>query len=373
MRSGQLLTELYRAGKAEKATLASVYELELALEDANRAVGRFEFDHAAEILAFALQQLPTIPRNESSLRLRARCLVAFASIRRDQGRLLGPHGAISMYKQAREIWQHIGAGHELARVALYLGACSEMEKNYSQALKYYNETIERAEELGGLPSLKAKAFLRIGTVLTKTKALDEADVWLERGTREYESRALAGDYSLARQKQAILKREQGDLDKALDIAYESALSVPDVDSFRNTQTKILMADLLLSAGEEDRAISQMVEAESLALTHGFYHQLGALHDILDRFSEGDTQTPQGPVIRSGREVYQQQDDVYRSLCERLSLGQMRELCYRLHIDYHSLYGESQTEKIGSLLIRVRLLDQWDNFVEQVDQIYSSPN
>jgi tetratricopeptide (TPR) repeat protein len=362
MNSKEILSELYKATKTEKQTHAVLYELELLLESAIREVGRFQYEEATELLLGILTSLQPLPQNNATLELHARTLVQLASIKRDQGFIHGPSGALNLYQRAHAIWRHLGNHNEVARMFLFLGACNEMQSRYTDALKNYLMALDMLDNVGDLASLRGRVTLRVGTVLTKIESLGEAESWIRESLRLLEPRAEVGGLVYAHQKLAILHKFQGKLDKALALVEETVPLVSDSDKFRSTQTKILQADLFLSTGEEDSALEALSEAEDLAVRFGFRHQLASLNLIVSQHIAGAV-----PRVWSQSSLQLSTEEKSQSLLlgilnEQLNLGEVQALCHRLGVDYRELSGSNRLARTSTLLLRMRLTNRTSDLI-----------
>lgn len=369
---GQILTQLYRDTRQQSLSASRANDMELLLEEALRLAGRFDFERAASILHGILQELPLFSNTVVTLRLQARCLTQLGNIRRDQGQVDGIGGAYRLYSRARDIWQVLGEMGQVALCTWYLGACHEMLKNYTEALKSYKEAIDLVETIGDLEILRGKILLRIGTVLTKKDAYEEAERTINSSLYLLGGRVPDADYGFAQQKLAIVYLYRGYVDKAQRLIYETLRLIPKDDRFRQTQTKILMTDLLLSIGDEDAGLTVASEAETLALQCGFEHQRSTLYEIVNKHAFRATSSH----VTATRSVSHAQrnellEEIYQVLYHDFTEQEISDLCAKVGLEYGDLDGESRSAKIRSLLIRANLLGKLDSLISFVHRNYSA--
>jgi len=376
MQTSAILTQLYKILQDESKSEASTYDLEMIFESGAQAASRFDFNSAIPILLNVLTGLQAIPPSKKSLHLQVRCLIELGNIRRDQGFVTGYQGAQQLYQRAKTIAESLGEKSTIAELLLYLGACNEMQKQYIVALHYYGDALELIDVLGGMEYLRGRVLLRIGTILTKTRSLDEAERTLLRSLNLLEGRTTIGGFGHAQQKLAIVYKEQKKLDSALRIVTDTIKAISKESTFRLTQTKILAADLLFSMGDEDEALEEVSQAENMAVDYGFSHQLNALYSMVEKHSNSyhkdlekndislrKSENPDSTFISSDPRYLR----FYDLLKSGGSFSSLQQISSHLGVKYENLSGASVSEKANSLLIQLKLLGK----EEQLESLLSS--
>jgi hypothetical protein len=138
-------------------------------------------------------------------------MVLLGDAHRDQGRLQGPHSAVSSYRRALSVYGELDIPRRSAQVELSLTVVSEMGGELQAAARGY-ALLAGDERLSGRD--RARSQLWIGTALSKDGEHGHAARVTTEAAREFEDLDEAEDWSVAQQKLALAYRGAGNLAQA---------------------------------------------------------------------------------------------------------------------------------------------------------------
>jgi hypothetical protein len=257
---------------------ADVGQWEDDLDEALIAFSNQGFVSAETILRPYLNRLAAPDGFEGHERLAARTFKLNADILRDRGSTHGVRSADSEYQKARSIHVLLNDSRHVAQDELMIAVVNEMNGRLALAGADYR----RLAEDDRLPETdRARAKLWIGTVLTKSKAGDEAVSAVEAGIRRLDA-AGASDAEIATgyQKLALAELFAGHLDAA-HLALDTAEQVlPSSSRLRKVRGLVARGHLLLTDRQtRDAGLLCLNEAEVIASAFGLEHQLRTINSL----------------------------------------------------------------------------------------------
>ena len=261
------------------------------IDDLDRArlyADRQNFVLASRLIERWLGRADQTELDETSLYLQGRSLVLLGNLQRDQGELVGPGSARSVYSKALAAFAVLKAVPRIGQIELLLTVVSEMSGEIEQSARAYQALADDARLS---PLDRARARLWVGTALAKSSRLSEekasvAITAIGAAIEEFESLDEPDEWGVAHQKLALAHLAAGNPDTAhryMDVAVangrdDSPLQRVKLDTAR---AHILLAD----KATQDSGIILLERSRIHAMKHKLTHQVASI-DRISRLVDG---------------------------------------------------------------------------------------
>lgn len=249
------------------------------------------FSKSQGFFDYVVDHLPPCPKSSRGLSLKARSVTFLADDLRNQGVLLGSVGAIKRYEEAQRLWEALKDWDSWVSVTQQEGVCYGMLGEqyggsgywdkalecYALALSKVNQTMEPISRSGHIFRDQVKPFMGKGNVR-------EAWQLVQRSLRIFEKRQNRVVYGITLRKRGIVLENQGRYKEARrDLENGVELLEPDSYQLFRTLFMVEFANLYATQGERAGAIEFARMAEQLCIKYGFYHQLGKIGALWEKF------------------------------------------------------------------------------------------
>lgn len=215
--------------------------------------------------------------------IKARAIKLLADIRRDRGRLVGPRGAFSMYRQCRELLK--GLREPILEIELILveASCMEMSGLTDLSIKHF--AVAEAAAGDRHPWFRSWAQLRRATNLTKVGYPDEASEAMRKSFASADGVASSSWRAEQLMKLSSLNLAQGQFALAVQNARDAQAMTDAPSSLTIVRQSVQLADALYHDRMLTDAQDVLASARALASNEGYLHQLRAIARLETRFPD----------------------------------------------------------------------------------------